>query len=188
MQFDFDITPEKVKQLLIVIAMIATQPDPVTEIKPERITRTATFTVQGKIENVFPLFGPIREKEWAEGWEPEILYRSSESVLVEEHMIFQTNGRANEGKYTWVITQFQPEKHSIEYTVSTSERIWFIRVVCRPSSSSTDVTVSYTYTGLSEEGNKKNGQALARMFADDLKDWEAAINHYLRTGKLLTNP
>src|SRR5688572_3425603 len=134
------------------------------ESKPDRIKRSAVLTVHGKIENVFPLFGPIREKEWTEGWEPEILYRSGD-VLVEEHMIFQTNGHDDEGKYTWVITQYRPEKYLIEYSVSTPERIWFIRVSCKDFKETTEVTVSYTYTGLTADGNRKNEQALKRMFA-----------------------
>lgn len=175
--------------LLPLIFMIPIQPDISTDVKPERVSRTATFTVHGNIEQAFPLFGPIREMEWAAGWQPEILYRSNTDVLVEERMIFQTNGHAGEEKYTWVITHYQPKQYWIEYTVSTPERIWFIRVACKPLNENTEVKVTYTYTGLTAEGNRKNEQALKRMFAHDLKDWEEAINYYLRTGKLLTtNP
>jgi hypothetical protein len=156
-----------------------------TEFKPERISRSATFTANGKIENIFPLFGPIQESEWAAGWEPEILYRSGEDVLVEEHMMFQTIGHAEEGKYLWVITQYRPEKYLVEYTVSTHERVWFIRVECESAGKNTHVQVSYTYTGLTVEGNRENERALQRMFAHDLKDWEEAINYYLKTGKQL---
>lgn len=163
---------------------ILSNPQINVDFEPERITRSATFVVNGRIENVFPLFGPIREMEWAEGWNPEIMYRSSPNVLVEEHMIFQTDGHGE--KYTWVITQYQPDMHRIEYTVSTTERIWFINVQCKASPEKTEVTVSYTYTGLTSEGNIKNEQALKRMFAHSLKDWEAAINYYLKTGTILT--
>jgi len=158
----------------------------ITEFKPERIQCSASFIIHGKIENVFPLFGPIREKEWAHGWEPEILY-CSENVLVEEHMIFQTASHDKEEKFTWIITQYQPEKYLIEYTVSTQERVWFIHVSCKDQNNTTEVTVSYTYTGLTAEGNRKNEQALKRMYSDNLKDWEEAINYYLKTGKQLTN-
>jgi hypothetical protein len=156
------------------------------EFKPERIGRSADFIVHGKVTDVFPLFGPIREKEWAAGWEPEILYPIGDE-FVEEHMIFQTNGHAGEEKYRWVITQYNPEKYTIEYTVSTSQRIWFIRVVCKEDGENTKTTVSYSYTGLSEEGNRKNKQALSKMFIRDMKDWEEALNYYLKTGKQLSN-
>lgn len=176
----------KLIYLLLHMNLISNQ-EVLTDFKPERIQRTSTFTIQGKVADVFPLFGPIREMEWAAGWEPEILYRSGQAI-VEEHMIFQTSGYAGEGKYTWIISQYRPEKYLIEYTVSAHERIWFIRVNCKESKGKTEVTVSYTYTGLTMEGHKKNEFALKRMFAEDLTDWAEAINYYLKTGKQLTNP
>lgn len=156
-----------------------------TGFKAERISKTASFIVEGKIENVFPLFGPIREMEWVDGWSPQIIF--SESNLVEEHMIFRTKGSTDEEYYTWMITQFDESKHLIEYTVSTSNRIWFIRVACESYQEKTKTTVSYTYTGLNARGNELNRIALSKMYANDLKDWQEAINHYLREGKLLVS-
>ena len=152
----------------------------------ERITRSASLVINGNIhDDVFPLFEPVREREWAEGWEPEIIY--SENDRVEEHMIFQTPGLPGEGKYTWVITQFNPQRHLIEYMASSTGRIWFVRVLCEEEEDKTIATVSYTYTGLTEEGNLRNQQALEKMFKHNLKDWEEAINHYLKTGKQLSH-
>jgi len=150
----------------------------------ERIERTASFLVKTEIDNAFPLFGPIREKEWATGWEPHIIYsRSSE---VEAHMIFKTaTSNPDEKEYIWVVTQYRPADFFIEYTVSTFQRIWFITVSCKPQQDSTLVSVTYSYTGLTEEGNKINKLALEKMFADNLKDWEEALNYYLTTGKCL---
>lgn len=154
------------------------------DFNPERISRTSSFIVDGTIDNVFPLFGPIREKEWAEGWEPKIIFSSNK--LAEEHMIFQTKVASDEKYYTWVVTQFDMKKHLVEYTVSTKNRIWFIRVQCQPLAETTEATVSYTYTGLNSLGNELNRNALAKMYASDLKDWQEAINYYLHNGKMLT--
>jgi hypothetical protein len=38
---------------------------------------------------------------------------------------------------------------------------------------------------LTEEGIQMNQAALGKMFAQNLKDWEEAINFYLATGKRL---
>jgi hypothetical protein len=40
----------------------------------KRISRSSTITLNAPLEKVFPLFGPIKEMEWAEGWQPEIMY------------------------------------------------------------------------------------------------------------------
>jgi hypothetical protein len=156
------------------------------EFKPERIQQCESIEVNGTLSQVFPLFGPVREKEWAEGWDPEIIFSTAGSV--EEHMIFRTKAHhPQEDFYTWVITQFDPQKYFIEYTVSTHNRIWFIRVYCEAKGSLTNAHICYTYTGLNDLGNQLNRESLEKMFSYKLTDWEEAINHYLKHGKLLTH-
>ena len=151
----------------------------------ERISRSATIQLNGEMKTVFPLFGPVREMEWAAGWNPEIVY--SENKEAEERMIFKTKPRfEGEPDYTWIITQYFPEQYIIEYTVSNDERIWYIRVQCNPAGNKTAATVTYTLTGLTERAVERNKQALEKMNANNLNDWQEAINHYLTTGNLLT--
>lgn len=150
----------------------------------KRIERSASFIVNTNIEKAFPLFGPIREKDWCAGWEPEVVYSNHSEV--EQHMIFKTTASdPKEKEYLWIITQYNPVDFLIEYTVSTPQRIWFITVVCKSLSEKTKVTVTYSYTGLTEEGLVINQAALEKMFAHNLKDWEEAINFYITTGKRL---
>lgn len=150
----------------------------------KRIERSASFIVNANIEKAFPLFGPILEKEWCAGWEPEVIY--SIHPEVELHMIFKTNASdPNEKEHLWVVTQYSQREHLIEYTVSTPLRIWFITVVCAAQNNATLVTVTYCYTGLTEEGADRNDAALNKMFAHNLNDWAEAINFYLATGKRL---
>jgi hypothetical protein len=153
-----------------------------TEFKAERISRSSTLSIHAPIEKVFPLFGPLLEMEWAAGWEPRVIYLDQKNVA--EHMIFQTKSHYGDD-YLWAVTQYEPEHFKIEYTVQTEGRIWFIRVQCSPDNKETKATVTYTYTGLTEKGNQQNKEALEKMFSHDLKDWEEAINYYLKTGKQL---
>jgi hypothetical protein len=135
------------------------------------------------IAKVFPLFGPVREMDWASGWSPEILYGHSE---VEEHMIFRTRAQEHdEDYYRWVVTKYIPPQHEIEYMVSAAERVWFIKVECRSDENFTLATITYVYIGLTKKGHVRNRHALDKMFKDNLADWENAINHYLRTGQKL---
>jgi hypothetical protein len=168
--------------LFIAFMIVACSSEEVN-FKPERIHKAATFSVRARVEKAFPLFGPVREKEWAAGWEPEIVFSNSSEA--EEHMIFKTSGKHHGEEYLWVITQFKPDEYLIEYTVSTADRIWFIRVQCKAAGENTETTVSYTYTGLNSKGNAQNREALEKMFAHNLKDWEEAINHYIQTGEQL---
>jgi hypothetical protein len=155
-----------------------------TEFKSERISQHASIELNGSVYNVFPLFGPVLEKKWAEGWDPEIIY--STTGLADDHMIFRTKANhLSEDWYTWVVTRYEPENFFIEYTVSTSQRVWFISVQCAQKRSKTIAAISYVYTGLSPQGNELNQVAMKKIFAHDLKDWEEAINYYLKCGKQL---
>jgi len=151
----------------------------------KRISRTATITLQGPVATVFPLFGPIEEKKWEDGWDPLILY--PETGELEEGMVFTTRGHTDaEPTYTWIVSQYDPVNHAIQYIVSTQNRCWTIAIQCRAySDTQSQTTVGYTYTGLTTLGNELNEHAMESMYAKDLKDWEEAINHYLSTGKTL---
>lgn len=154
-------------------------------LQTSRIERSATICLEATIDQSFPLFGPIREKDWAYGWNPHVIY--PKDTLVEKHMVFRTQGglHGSPESYTWVIVNYEPASAIIEYMVSASERLWFITVHCRAAGSRTNATVTYSYTGLTEEGTNKNNQAIAEIFSSDLKDWEDALNHYLKTGTQL---
>ncbi len=152
----------------------------------ERISKSSTFSAEAAIDIVFPLFGPVREKEWAHGWNPVIIYPVD--TLVCEKMVFQTSGglHGSEETYTWSIVRYEPHQYQIEYQVTAAERLWFITVSCTPIQEATQITVTYSYTGWSESATVRNRKALAGMFAHDLKDWEKAINYYLKTGQVLS--
>lgn len=171
-------------RIIVLILMMITACEQTREFKSQRINKSASILLTGTPSDVFPLFGPIREKEWAHGWDPEIVF--TEDKVVEEHMIFRTKPNPHRQEYyTWVVTQFDPKAYRIEYTVSTEERIWFVRVTCDEDEGKTKAIITYTYTSLTESGRSKNEEALKGIFAHDLKDWEEAINHYLSTGEQL---
>jgi hypothetical protein len=153
------------------------------QIASSRISRSADIILNSTIDNVFPLFGPVREKEWAKGWDPVILSGSGD---VEEQMVFRTaSGYKDEPNYTWIVSKFIPSSFLIVYSVISVDRIWFITVNCKPLGSKTQATITYTYNGFTEAAAIRNRESADRMFAEELKDWQKAINHYLATGKKL---
>ena len=146
-------------------------------ISPIRISRTRAIVLRGTPDEVFPLFGPIREQEWAPGWAPSIIHPSG--VLAEAHMVFTARSHdADEAECTWTISTYDPEHGSIEYTVFAPGRLWTIAIRCGlgPADRTTRAEVTYTYTGVTDRGRHLNEVALERMFHRDLKDWEEQIN------------
>jgi hypothetical protein len=49
----------------------------------------------------------------------------------------------------------------------------------------TSARIRYLYTGLSAAGNVVLERYTPEWFRTKMESWEAAINHYLRTGKLI---
>lgn len=149
-----------------------------------QISKEAIISLNGNVKEVFPLFGYWEEKKWAYGWNPELVY--PQEPAVNEGIVFKTKSSfSDESYYTWIISKYQPEDYLLEYTVSTVNRIWVIRVKCIDKDKSTEAIIRYTYTGLNKKGIPYNKKALADIFKEDLNDWELAINHYLETGKIL---
>lgn len=147
-------------------------------IEPQLVTREATIELAARISRVFPLFEPLNEKLWIESWDPRIIYPSSGHAT--EDMIFITKPRfEGEPDYRWVLTRLDRSDYRIHYTVSTAERIWFIKVWCASEGNATRATIRYSYIGLTPDGHSRNLQAMEQIFRENLRDWERGLNSYL---------
>jgi len=147
--------------------------------KAEQYAKTASITLNGSIEKVFPLFGAIEEKKWAEGWNPVPIF--PESGDMQEGLIFQTPDHVHKGAIvTWVVASYDVGHHMVKYIVTAPDRLMFISVYCSEQSANvTKADITYKLTGLSPEGNEISHHLLAKIFENSLKDWETAINNYL---------
>lgn len=52
-----------------------------------------------------------------------------------------------------------------------------------PEGRKTSAHIQYTYTALSPDGNRQVARYDETWFREKMQGWEAAINHYLKTGK-----
>jgi len=147
-------------------------------IGPVRISQTRTIVLGGTPDEVYPLFGPIREKEWAPGWDPTIIYPIG--APVEVHMVFTARSHGAD-ESTWTISTYDPDHGFIEYTVFAPGRLWTITIRCGTGQAdgTTRAEITYTYTGVTDEGRRLNEAALVRIFHRDLKDWEEQIDRAL---------
>ncbi|MEP6612520.1 MAG: hypothetical protein ABJA76_11565 [Mucilaginibacter sp.] len=150
----------------------------------KRVSKTEVIQLNGNVEKVFPLFGAFEERKWADGWQPRLIYPSTE--IIEEGTIFKTHGHGHhEDEFLWMVIKYQPKEYLVQYLVSTLNRVWTITVKCAPASNASSAQITYSYTGLNSIGNQINPFAMQTIYKHDLKDWEEAINYYLKTGKTL---
>ena len=138
------------------------------------------------MQQVFPLFGPWDERKWVHGWHPIPIYPADE--LFEEGVTFKTEGKnEDEPFYYWRLVRLDRDHHRVQYVVTTANRQWSIDVSCLSIGDTVEVEVTYAFTPFNEKGAEYNQKALDDMYANDMKDWEKAVNHYLETGQTLVH-
>lgn len=153
----------------------------IEDFDSKKVTKSAVIKLNGNIDKVFPLFNPIEEQKWAPEFKPHFIYPGNNKI--QEGMSFKTAGHGDEPEFLWVITKYNQDDHLIQYLVSTANRYWFITVNCNETTDnleSTTAEISYAYYALNETGLKLNKFHLERMYEKNLKDWEEAVNNYLK--------
>ncbi len=146
-------------------------------INPVRVRRRYTQKLRGKPADVFPLLCPVREREWAEGWDPLAVY--SESGFAEKDCVFTTGEKNPES--IWVITEFDPAGHRLEIVkVSPGMTVAAITIsLAENESGNTDAEVVYTYTAISREGEEFVKDYSQDFFDRFMQFSESALNSFL---------
>jgi len=149
--------------------------------------RTRVIKLEGEVEQVFALFGPRQERDWAEGWDPNIVWPTDGTL--QERMVFLRSPHGDRPETMWVVSRYDERQAVIEYTVFAPESVRWILIRCRAADDgqATEAKIAYTFVGTSESACQHNTRRLDALFRHDLRDWETAINHYLRTGERLSH-
>lgn len=149
-----------------------------------QITKTYSQINAGSPAQVFPLLCPVREHDWIDGWEAEVIH--SQSGLAEQGCVFVTPG-AHEHHAVWYVTQHDAVDFSLEMVRVTPEvEVTKLNIKLEPlGEDKTESTITYQYTPLSAMREEYLRTNLDDDFQQQMKYWEKAINYYLRTGEKL---
>jgi hypothetical protein len=154
------------------------------EFHGKRIVHEYVQTNLAAPPQVFPLLCPVREADWVPGWKYRMIH--SQSGVAEAGCVFVTPN-ADGSETTWVVTEYDPANFRIGFAWVTSGVIAAqIRIRLEPNSDGmTTAHIGYTYTGLSAAGNLELERYDENWFRHKMRSWEMAINHYLKTGKMM---
>ena len=150
----------------------------------KRVSHESTQLNIAMPEIVFPLLCPVREADWVPGWKYRMIY--SRSGVAELGCVFVTP-EEDGSEITWVVTEYDPALFRIGFVwihpalVTAQINI----ALSRQEPEHTLASIRYTYTALSPIGNRIVEGYDKVWFEYKMKHWEAAINHYLRTGTLI---
>ena len=163
-----------------------------SQFKAKTIKSSLIQQFEAPPSKVFPLLCPVREYEWIEPWNCEILH--SDSGIAEKNCVFRTGffgelpkaGASEEAPSdVWVISRYEPEA-SIEFVRMNALRIVFLSYgLTDNGDGTTRSTVEQFLVGLTEQGNQSL-DAIAENFPFEFAMGGAMLNHYLTTGSMLS--
>jgi hypothetical protein len=159
-------------------------PTELSSFKAKRVTRSFVQTIYAEPVKVHSLICPVKEAEWLDGWDYDLIF--SQSGVAEHGCVFIS--RADGEKNTiWLITKRDDQNYKTEFARMTPEsRVGHLTVRIEDGGNHTSrVHISYTFTALNAAGNQFIENFSEENFVKDMKFWEAALNHYLKTGKVL---
>jgi hypothetical protein len=142
------------------------------------VTRTGHLQFPAAIDTVFPLFTPLGELHWAQGWKPEIIHPKDVDIAV--GMVFRTQ---NTVEHVWTVIRYDPASHAVAYNVvGQGMAVRQIEVRCHAAGANrTEATVTDSYIGLSAEGNALVERLDEAAYAKKMAQWQQAIDAYLAT-------
>ena len=147
----------------------------------EQRTQSFTITLNGSVSDVTPLFGPVREAEWAPDWSPRFIHPTQ--GVQREGVVFTTSPGHGRDRL-WLLTTYDVRNGRVEYVVVTAAftaNEIKIRVV-PDGEQHCQATITYRRSALTSEGNEEVAKLDARWAEEQRIHWETAINEALAKG------
>ena len=152
--------------------------------KPNRAAHTYRQRLSAPPAKVFPLLCPVREAEWADGWLPELVISSS--GVAERDCVFITPD--DRGKVVWYVTRHEPERWFVEMLkILPGVTACRLEIQLSNSGDGCFADVTYSHTSMGPAGDEFVAAFTADNYRKSMETWEKALNHYLTTGRLLTD-
>jgi len=164
---------------LLIAGVLVALPSAATNLK--HIRQTTTIELDAPIERVFPLFGPVRESEWAADWKPAFIHQPDPEGG--EGAVWRTGHDGVD--QLWTLARWDAERHEVTYvTVVAGERLTRIDIRCVAAArAKTRCEIAYAYTALGPKGEEYIASYTAERHANRIVHWQQAITHLLTTGK-----
>jgi hypothetical protein len=164
--------------LAMVQAALAGEADTATV---QQRTQSFTIGLNGSVADVTPLFGPVREAEWAPDWLPRFIHPAQ--GVQREGVVFSTTSGDGRDRL-WLLTTYDLRNGRVEYVVITpafTASDIKIRVLSDGERHSI-ATITYRRSALAPEGNNDVAKLDAHWAEQQRIHWETAINEALAKG------
>jgi hypothetical protein len=147
----------------------------------EQRTQSFTIVLNGSVADVTPLFGPVREAEWASDWSPRFIHPAH--GVQREGVVFTTTSGHGRNRL-WLLTIYDAKNGQVDYVVLTpafTANEIKIRVVPE-GEQHCKATITYRRSALAPEGNEEVAKLDAHWAEEQRIHWQTAINEALAKG------
>ena len=144
----------------------------------EQRTQSFTIALKGSVAAVTPLFGPVREAEWAPGWAPRFIHPAEGGQR--EGVMFTTT--SSDGKERlWLLTAYDVKEGRVEYVwIAPGFTANEIKIRVLPNDGGhCQATITYRHSALAPEANAEVAKLDANWAAQQRVHWETAISEAL---------
>jgi hypothetical protein len=144
-------------------------------------TQSFTISLNGSTAEVTPLFGPVREAEWAPGWAPHFV--NPPEGEQREGVIFTTKDFPGKERI-WVMTDYGLKEGHVSYVVMVPHfMVTTMRIRVEPAGDRrSKASVTYSLAAMAPEANDLVNQHDAHWVQQQRAHWENAINAVLSKG------
>jgi len=147
----------------------------------EQRAQSFTIGLNGSVADVTPLFGPVREAEWAPDWSPRFIHPAQ--GVQREGVVFTTTSGDGRDRL-WLLTTYDLGNGRVEYVVITpafTANEIKIRVLSDGERHSRAM-IMYRRSALAPEGNIEVAKLDAHWAEQQRIHWETTINEALIKG------
>ena len=151
--------------------------------RPKRVTRRYVQTLIAPPADVFPLLCPVREAEWAPGWDPRLVL--TESGVAEPDCVFVTADTPHDA--IWFVTRHEPAEGFVEMVkITPALTACRLAIRLRRAGQGSEAVVTYSHTSLGPAGDTFVDAFTEAQYAGMMQAWESHLNAYLRARPLPT--
>ena len=147
---------------------------------------TSTMRLGGNAAAVFPLLCPVREYEWIETWDCEVIH--TVSGFAEQDCVFTTRQPKDGPLDTWVVSRYEPGC-AIEFIRHNPYRVMRYSITCTADEGGTSSwRWTQHVTAINDEGDTVVRAMQQEEFVKQIAALETMLNHYLTNGSMLRTP
>ena len=152
-------------------------------MRRNRRVRSYTMNINGTSDQVFPLLCPVREFDWIQPWQCEMVY--TDSGIAELDCVFKTSFPDDGPEDTWVVSRYEPPK-CIEFVrINALRSIRYCIELVQQENGNTLAEWKQIITGLNSDGDNFVGGLRDEAYHGKMRALQNMINYYLETGNML---